>query len=188
MSWLRTIRAVEYAAGIEIVGAVAEQARSVFDDVIVGNIETVLISDARKFDVIIATDVLEHLVDPWGVVKNLSKFLKPDGLFLASIPNVAHWNTAFKLFFRGRWDYQQEGLLDRTHLRFFTESTARSLFEDCGFIVEKVAYTKNYPGDTRAMRWYAQKYLRHIIPTRLVNFQFLIRARRPAESEFLSTT
>jgi SAM-dependent methyltransferase len=178
MAWLRTIRPVDYAVGAEIVPQMAERARSVFDEVIVGDIEAQLLSPDRKFDTVIALDVLEHLTDPWAMVRKLSLLLKDDGVFLASLPHVGNWSVIFPLFFRGRWDYQDEGLLDRTHLRFFDEPGARALFEGAQFRIEKLDYVKNCPGRTPAQRWIAQKYLSPFLPHHWFNFQFLIRARK----------
>ena len=112
----------------------------------------------------------------------LAGTLKPKGIFLASIPNVSHWQVSFALFFRGRWEYQQAGVLDRTHLRFFTEGTARALFESSGCIIEKLAYVKTYPdvlsviGNNARWRWYNRRLLDLILPARFTNIQFLIRA------------
>ena len=178
MSWLRNNRPVDYAVGVEIVPEMASEARSVFNDVICGDIEAAQVAFDRKFDVVIALDVLEHLVDPWDSVRKLSTHLTDGGFFLASIPNAAHWTLTFPLFFQGEWNYTPDGILDRTHLRFFSESTACALFEDNEFLVEKLRYVTNYPGTSPATRWYVQKYLRYFIPSRFVNFQFLICARK----------
>lgn len=184
MAWLRSIRSVSYAKGIEIAAEAAVQARSAFDDVVVGNIETIDIGSGILFDVIVVLDVLEHLADPWAALRMLGRSLKPNGVFIASIPNVAHWRSSYPLFFLGQWDYQQEGICDRTHLRFFTEKTARSLFENSGCVIDKIEYVKSYPnifgvfGNNARWRWYSQKLLKPILPTRFANFQFLIRARK----------
>jgi SAM-dependent methyltransferase len=184
MAWLRSIRPVEFARGIEIVPEIAAEAQSAFDEVIVGNIESLALADDRLFDAVIALDVVEHLVDPWAALRSLRALLRPDGVVLASIPNVSHWQVSCALFFGGRWDYQQEGLLDKTHLRFFTEDTVNALFVDAGYAVEKVDYVKVYPhilrlfGNDAKWRWYSRKLLEPILPARFANFQFLIRARK----------
>jgi SAM-dependent methyltransferase len=178
MAWVRTVRPVDYAVGAEIVPAMAERARSVFDEVITGDIEAQPLPTDRKFDTVIALDVLEHLADPWAMVRKLSLLLKDDGVFVASVPNVGNWSVIFPLFFRGRWEYQDEGLLDRTHLRFFDEPRARALFEGAQFRIEKLDYVKNCPGRTPAQRWRVQKYLAPLLPRHWFNFQFLIRARK----------
>jgi SAM-dependent methyltransferase len=178
MSWLRNIRSVSYALGVEVVPEVAAKARSIFDEVITGNIETEILNTSRQFDVVIALDVLEHLIDPWGMVRLLGKLLKPDGVFIASIPNVSHWSVSANLFFRGSWEYKVDGILDQTHLRFFTERTALSLFEDDCFCVEKIDYSESYPGNSSKSRWRIKRIIGPLIPMRFIKFQFLIRARK----------
>lgn len=84
------------------------------------------------FDYIICADVLEHLLDPWNVLKKLRKLLKPDGFLLASIPNVMH-HSVIRGLIRGDWNYVDAGLLDRTHLRFFTPSAMYSMFQQAGY-------------------------------------------------------
>ena len=70
-------------------------------------------------DCLVFGDVLEHLVDPWAVLARLARLVCDGGQILACIPNVQHYSVIVSLL-RGKWDYQDEGLLDRTHLRFFT--------------------------------------------------------------------
>ncbi|HEY0828707.1 MAG TPA: bifunctional glycosyltransferase family 2 protein/class I SAM-dependent methyltransferase [Bacilli bacterium] len=84
------------------------------------------------FDYIIFADVLEHLNDPWSVLKNLLPYLKEDGKMLASIPNVMHYSLIHSLL-SGYWTYTDSGLLDRTHLRFFTFHEIKNMFRDAGF-------------------------------------------------------
>jgi SAM-dependent methyltransferase len=177
LRWLRTIRIVDYAYGVEIVPSIAERARSVFDEVFCGNIETTQLTANRKFDLILALDVLEHLVDPWAALRMLANRLQPNGTFIASIPNAAHWNLAAPLFWNGSWDYAHDGILDKTHLRFFTKKSARALFESEGFVIRDMACVKSYPGKTPTQRWLVQKYLGRMIPDRLTDFQFVIRAQ-----------
>lgn len=72
------------------------------------------------FDLIVANDVLEHLVDPEVCLKRLLPKLKADGQFLCSVPNVRYYKHLRELIVHGDWEYREEGILDRTHLRFFT--------------------------------------------------------------------
>src|SRR5262249_50822429 len=72
-----------------------------------------------EVDVLVYGDVLEHLADPWALLRQQVPWLRPGGLVLACVPNVQHWSVLAELL-RGRWRYRDEGLLDRTHLRFFT--------------------------------------------------------------------
>ena len=91
-------------------------------------------SPARGPDIIICADVLEHLRDPWTVLAWLRTLLAPGGRAVISVPNIAHW-TARRALLRGRFDYADHGLLDRTHLRFFTRASAAELARRAGFAV-----------------------------------------------------
>ncbi len=87
-----------------------------------------------KFDIITFGDVLEHLVDPTAALVRSAKFLAPNGAIVASVPNVAH-SSVRAMLLEGRWDYSDLGLLDRTHLRFFTRSSLIDMFSDASFSV-----------------------------------------------------
>ena len=88
--------------------------------------------NGRQFDWIMAADVLEHSAEPQAALRFYRRFLKPDGKLIVSLPNVAVWDNRFRLLF-GRFDYRASGVLDRTHLRFFTFRTARELIIEAGF-------------------------------------------------------
>ncbi|MBI5069720.1 MAG: class I SAM-dependent methyltransferase [Deltaproteobacteria bacterium] len=88
------------------------------------------------FDLITFADVLEHLVDPAAVLRHLSRWLRPDGRILISIPNIRHESVVLPLLVEGRWDYADYGILDRTHLRFFTRDGVVKLLADSGFALE----------------------------------------------------
>ena len=112
--------------GVEPVAAQAERARTVLDDVHVGTAEDALPELAAPHCVIFA-DVLEHLVDPWAAVRRARELLPSGGSLVVSIPNVLH-HSVLGDSARGRFDYRDAGVLDRTHLRFFTAATARELY------------------------------------------------------------
>ena len=89
------------------------------------------------FDAVIASEVLEHLVDPWSVVARLVACLCPGGLFVASSPNVASQRIIRNLI-QGRFDYARSGPMDATHLRWFTPSSYRAMFEAAGLETRRV--------------------------------------------------
>jgi len=89
----------------------------------------------RLFDVVIAADVLEHVLDPERVLRTLSKSLKLNGLIILSLPNVANVSIRIPLLF-GRFDYTELGILDRTHLHLFTYKSAAQLVRDSGLEIE----------------------------------------------------
>jgi SAM-dependent methyltransferase len=113
------------------------------DRMSIGDVESVdpaalgLSSTEPSVDCLVLGDVLEHLVDPWIVLTRLSRWVRDGGQILACIPNVQHYSVLVSLL-RGAWDYQDEGLLDRTHLRFFTLSGIRDLFLKAGLHVFEI--------------------------------------------------
>ena len=124
--------------GIEINPAAAEEARPFCDAVIVGDLETLDFDEAlgdMLFEVITIADVLEHLREPARVLGALKKFLQPGGYIVVSIPNVAHAGLILELAM-GRFDYRPYGLLDDTHLRFFTLKSVTRLFSDCDLNID----------------------------------------------------
>ena len=86
------------------------------------------------FDVIVFADVLEHVSDPASLLELASRHLTPNGIVLVSTPNVAHWTVRTALL-RGHFDYQPMGIMDATHLRWFTSRTIRRVFESVGLDV-----------------------------------------------------
>jgi 2-polyprenyl-3-methyl-5-hydroxy-6-metoxy-1,4-benzoquinol methylase len=127
--------------GIEVDRVAADQARAHCREVIVGDLEVAathaevqrMLADAPP-EIIICADVLEHLRDPWAVLAWLRTLLAPGGHAVISVPNIAHW-TGRRALLRGRFDYADHGLLDRTHLRFFTRASAAELARRAGFAV-----------------------------------------------------
>jgi SAM-dependent methyltransferase len=84
-----------------------------------------------KFDILVLSDILEHVSDPLDVLARHLRFLAPGGHVLISLPNIAIWNVRLALLF-GRFEYQDTGTLDRTHMRFFTRRSVRAFFEQAG--------------------------------------------------------
>ena len=93
--------------------------------------------DGDGFDLIVAADVIEHLVDPWMVVSRLSEHLEPGGQLLLSVPNVGNLEVVKQLVLRGDWRFDENGLFDRTHLRWFGRNSLRSLLSDAGLVAER---------------------------------------------------
>jgi O-antigen biosynthesis protein len=87
------------------------------------------------FDTIIYADVLEHMIDPWRVLREHRSLLRTGGTVVTSTPNVRHYRVWLPLVLRGRWDYTPAGLLSEGHVRFFTTRTLRALFAQAGFRV-----------------------------------------------------
>jgi 2-polyprenyl-3-methyl-5-hydroxy-6-metoxy-1,4-benzoquinol methylase len=121
--------------GIEVNEGHARVAARRLDRDIVGRYPEAM-PEGFTFDCITFNDVLEHMVDPARALKFAQAQLTSCGRVVASIPNVRHVSVVIPLVMRGRWDYRADGVLDRTHLRWFTKATMRELFEDNGFSVE----------------------------------------------------
>ncbi|MHC1682472.1 MAG: glycosyltransferase [Clostridiaceae bacterium] len=118
--------------GIEIDKDAASIA-SLFCSVVNKNIEDRDLNYEEKFfDYIIIGDVLEHLYDPWKVLKNIKIYLKKEGSIITCIPNVAHYGVILGLL-NGSWTYEESGILDRTHVRFFTLNEIKKMFEGAEF-------------------------------------------------------
>lgn len=109
----------------------------------------------EQFDVIIFADVLEHLAWPAGVLKRYLQWLAPGGSLIVSLPNVGLWSVRFAHLF-GRWEYEETGVLDRTHLRFFTRKSAHWLLGEAGLHVTHTTYN---PGLVRPFVPLAKKLL-----------------------------
>jgi O-antigen biosynthesis protein len=123
--------------GIELDPESARQAEEHCDRVISGNVENLDLYEKlgdEPFDVIVFGDVLEHLEDPLRALERFKPFLGSGGHVVASIPNVAHGSVRLALL-QGRFEYRSLGLLDNTHLRFFTRESVGGLFEDAGFLI-----------------------------------------------------
>jgi len=125
--------------GVELDPDAAEDARAHVDHVWQGDVETIdLPIEESSLDGIVVADVLEHLRDPWEALGRWTRFLRSGGVVLASVPNVRHFSVSLPLLLRGRWQYGDTGILDRTHLRFFTRKSAIELFTAAGLQVERV--------------------------------------------------
>jgi 2-polyprenyl-3-methyl-5-hydroxy-6-metoxy-1,4-benzoquinol methylase len=121
-------------SGVEFDPVAAEEARKHLDQLVVGDLEQLdLVAELGegRFDVIVFGDVLEHLRDPLPVLRQARPLLAPGGYVVISIPNVAHGAVRLKLL-QGRFDYQPLGLLDSTHIRFFTRDNLKALLHDAG--------------------------------------------------------
>jgi 2-polyprenyl-3-methyl-5-hydroxy-6-metoxy-1,4-benzoquinol methylase len=128
--------------GIEPDAAAAEEARPHYDQLDVALFDPTLINE--RFDVIVCNDVLEHMLDPWIVLRDMHPLLSERGVVVASIPNIRYLPVLMALVIRGRWDYTETGTLDRTHLRFFTRTSIRAMFEQAGYDIEVMAPLNEY--------------------------------------------
>jgi SAM-dependent methyltransferase len=96
------------------------------------------------FDVVIFNDVLEHMYDPWDILIMTKELLTDDGIIVISLPNIRHRSVLIDLIFKDKFEYKQAGILDTTHIRFFTETSMKQMLKDCGYEVIKIENTVNY--------------------------------------------
>ena len=138
------------------VAVAAAKAETRLDRVIVGSAEIELPFAEESFDCIIFNDVLEHLVDPWMAVNRFARTLRKGGCMVASIPNVRYFRVLKALVQDKTWVYADKGVLDRTHLRFFTKKTIPGLFEPAGLHIETLTginATRRFPAKYALINW-----------------------------------
>lgn len=120
--------------GVEYVKEKADIAKKKIEHIFAGKIEDNIDNLPDKyFDIIIALDVLEHLEYPEDTILKLKNKLTDSGYFMSSIPNVRHWSCIYPLLFKRDWKYEDAGILDYTHLRFFTKKSIKRMYEKLGF-------------------------------------------------------
>lgn len=127
--------------GIEADGAAARMAATRLDRVIHATLEGVDLDALGfvpgEFDTLVAADILEHLVNPWALLVRLRRYLAPGAQVLASIPNIRNIAVISRLMGAGRFPYDERGVLDITHLRFFTAAEVRQMFAETGYAFEE---------------------------------------------------
>ncbi|UCF15476.1 MAG: class I SAM-dependent methyltransferase [Phycisphaerales bacterium] len=120
--------------GVEMDHQAAQIASTKLDKIIAADV-TQCLEDLpdNYFDCVICNDILEHLADPFGLLIDLKKKMTVDGIVIASFPNIRYCRILFDLVMRGNWDYKEHGILDKTHLRFFTHNSILKMFPALGY-------------------------------------------------------
>jgi 2-polyprenyl-3-methyl-5-hydroxy-6-metoxy-1,4-benzoquinol methylase len=125
--------------GVELEDIQANVAKTKLDNVLTGDISVLLDRlPEQYFDVIVANDVLEHLIDPYTVLAKLRRNLSPTGIIVCSIPNIRFFRTLYDFVFNKNWDYTDNGIMDKTHYRFFTIKSIPKMFENAGYQIIKM--------------------------------------------------
>jgi 2-polyprenyl-3-methyl-5-hydroxy-6-metoxy-1,4-benzoquinol methylase len=124
--------------GVELDRDSALEASQKLDKVINAAFAPELNLPQKEFDCIVFNDVLEHLTDPWAALEYSKSLLKDGGVIVSSIPNVRYFNNVWDFLVKKNWEYTEWGILDKTHLRFFTQKSIRSLFESLDYEVESI--------------------------------------------------
>lgn len=163
--------------GIEIHEHSAKIAKN-FADIRSENIEDGKLSyDEKFFDYIILGDVLEHLYNSVNVLENLKKYLKEEGSIIASIPNVMHYSIIYNLL-QGNWTYEDCGILDKNHIRFFTKNEVIKMFERSGYSQFKIEMLAVPPIDDNMLEFIKSltQLSQHNDSNQFVAYQYLIKA------------
>ena len=171
---LKQIRQIE-VWGVELVSSVAATAKTRLDHVITGLFEPESELPGGAFDCIVFNDVLEHMIAPEQALRYARTLLAPGGAVLASIPNVRTLPVLWQLAVHGRWDYGDWGLLDKTHLRFFTKSSILRMFEDEGYTVKSIVGINSHRGVPNVSRrvWRGHRVANALSLGRLTDMKFM---------------
>lgn len=146
LSAKETIPTLQEVVGIELYGQAANEAKSRLDKVLCGDIEAMTLALPDKyFDCIVCADVLEHLRDPETVLTNLRRHLKNNGTLIVSLPNIRHIIPVLKII-TDRLEYEESGVMDKTHLRIFSLHTMKLMLKNAGFTITDVQgnYSKSW--------------------------------------------
>lgn len=174
------LRGSREVVGVELDPRLAAEARTRLTAVVECDLEALaagpLPDELREpFDCVIAADVLEHLRDPWSVVRWAAERLAPGGSLVVSVPNIRHLRTFWLLLVRRRWAYEPVGIFDRTHLRWFARANLPELLD--GTDLQITELTRTYQ---LVPQWEARVNKLAPLFRELGTLQFVFRAERPA--------
>lgn len=176
LDWLRHHKGASYTVGVEIFETAAQRAKICVDEVYCLDYEHgELPLNSGEFDVILCLDVLEHMINPWQVLARLvTKHLAAGGTLIVSLPNIRYFGVVLPLLLFGKWDYKEEGVLDRTHLRFFTRRTAVQLLSHPKLELERcIGLGTKWPSHKGILNVLTAGILRE-----LLTHQYLLSARK----------
>jgi 2-polyprenyl-3-methyl-5-hydroxy-6-metoxy-1,4-benzoquinol methylase len=180
--------------GVEQNPQAGDMARAHCDRVIIGDAETLdleaLFGDHR-FDVMLFADVLEHLRQPDSLLRRVSPFLNDKGAVIASIPNIAHGSVRLALL-HGEFRYRDKGLLDNTHIRFFTRESVQDLFEATGYVITRWLRKRMEINRTEIdiPNWEIPEAVKELLAAdpEATTYQFIVRAERAIGAAALRPT
>ncbi|MBN9692871.1 MAG: class I SAM-dependent methyltransferase [Verrucomicrobia bacterium] len=167
------------AVGVELCSGPASEAASVLGRVLVGDAETMVLDlPESHFDILIMSEVLEHLRNPESFLQRIVPFLKPGAIVISGSPNVCYWSVIW-MQIRGRWDYAGSGIMDFTHLRWFTARTYAELFSRCGFAADFVGPARRISWRKRVLDILLANSMRHILYSQILYIGRFTRVREP---------
>ena len=164
------------AWAVEINEEIAQEAAKKLDRVIIGDaMESLNEITDHYFDCIILFDILEHLYDPTSLLGALKTKLSHEGVIVASIPNIRYYSTLKQLVIHGNWDYTDQGILDRTHLRFFTRKSMVKMFNSLDYRILQMDGI--HPTPSRTFKILNTLLLNSISDVRYKHFAIVVKPR-----------
>jgi 2-polyprenyl-3-methyl-5-hydroxy-6-metoxy-1,4-benzoquinol methylase len=171
--------------GVESNASWAQIASPFYEKILIQSIDAIAEDFLKGYDAVILGDVLEHLSAPDAVLQRLVNLQSPESLFIISVPNVANLWVRLSLLF-GRWDYTDRGILDRTHLHFFTRKSLMRMVKETGLEIISVQVTPIplelvstfFVSHVGKVFFAVIAGLTFIFPT-LLGFQFIVEAKKP---------
>jgi 2-polyprenyl-3-methyl-5-hydroxy-6-metoxy-1,4-benzoquinol methylase len=160
LMWLKTLCPHSETTAVELNPALSDELKLNADVVIIGPIEESF-AKLKTYDLILLLDVLEHLPNSTEALRRLVTLLEPGGHVIVSVPNLAHLSVSIPLLFQRRFDYQEAGILDRTHLRFFVEDTAVKLLNDANLVVTEGLISGIQGPKSKLLDFFSCGLLRH---------------------------
>lgn len=168
--------------GVEPNKNAAEIACQTLDKVICGAFDSSLNLPQRSFDCIVFNDVLEHLVNPNDALAYCKQLLKEEGVIVSSIPNVRYFDNVWNLLVEKNWEYTESGILDKTHLRFFTNKSIISMFDVAGYQVELLEginpLEKVHPHLLKKFKFLNRLFFNNIEDMRYLQFAVVARLKK----------
>jgi 2-polyprenyl-3-methyl-5-hydroxy-6-metoxy-1,4-benzoquinol methylase len=164
--------------GVEYVAQAAERARPYCQQLVIGDVEKSEVLDQLSglYDVILAGDILEHLHHPERVLQQLRARLQPGGCWIISVPNIAHWSVRKELLM-GRFNFTERGIMDATHLRWFTRRTLVDLLQKTGYRVERLSGIYTLPQQDRLhLHSWVRRLQQNNFAPGLFSYQIIARA------------
>jgi 2-polyprenyl-3-methyl-5-hydroxy-6-metoxy-1,4-benzoquinol methylase len=171
---LKKTRGIE-VWGVEPTKSAAATAMAKLDKVIAGVFGPENALPVGTFDCIVFNDVLEHMIAPEMALRYARTLLAPGGVVVASIPNIRYFPMVYQLMIHARWEYVDAGILDKTHLRFFTRSSIVNMFDSEGFAIDTICGINVYNGpfDSRRPLWWAFRLANVLTRKKFDDMRFL---------------
>ncbi len=169
--------------GVEIDHPASQKAKQYCENIIIGNIEddAIFAQIEGTYDIIVMAAVLEHLVNPEKVLTKIRDLINPSGYAIITLPNIANWKVRKEIVF-GRFEYEDYGILDKGHLRFFTYHSAKRLIEKCGYDIEYFSVTGGFPGGDilRSIPLLGERLFRylHSRAPNLLGYELIFKVRK----------